>query len=147
MKQHKLADDMFVLASTPKPGDMAHLAAHGVKMVVNNLPEGETPGQPSSAEFEAACRAAGLAYRHIPWDQSFGDPNVSDTVSALDEAGGRVAAFCVTGTRSTWLWALARARMGDDVEQLRHDVAHAYDIRMIRPFLVRSAQKGLARRG
>ena len=147
MKQHKLAEDMFVLTFTPKPEDMAHLASHGVKMVINNLPDGETPGQPSSAEFEAACRRAGLSYRHIPWDQSFDDPNVADTVRALEEAGGRVVAFCVTGTRSPWLWALARARMGDDVEQLRHDGAPAYDIRMIKPCLARSAQKGLAARG
>ena len=147
MKQHKLADDMFVLASTPRPEEMAHLASHGVKMVINNLPDGETPGQPSSAEFEAACRRAGLSYRHIAWDQNFDDPNVSDTVKALEEAGGRVVAFCVTGTRSTWLWALARARMGDDVEQLSDEVAHAYDIRMIKPFLIRSARRGGAARG
>ena len=46
--------------------DLQAVAAQGVRLLVNNRPDGEEPGQPSSAEIEAAARAAGLDYHHIP---------------------------------------------------------------------------------
>ena len=46
--------------------DMARAAAEGFVLVINNRPDGEDPGQPSSATIEAAARAAGLDYLHVP---------------------------------------------------------------------------------
>jgi uncharacterized protein (TIGR01244 family) len=56
--------------------------------------------------------------------------------SALESAPGPVLAFCRSGTRSTLVWALARARMGDDAETLRAKAeAAGYDLAPIRMFL------------
>jgi uncharacterized protein (TIGR01244 family) len=54
-------------------------------------------------------------------------------VEALETARGPVLAFCRSGTRSTYLWALARHRLGDDGEQLIAKAANAgYDLSAIR---------------
>jgi len=56
--------------------------------------------------------------------------------AALAAADGPVLAFCRSGTRSTLVWALARARSGDDAETLSAKAAAAgYDLTPIRPFL------------
>lgn len=83
------------------------LAAQGVKMIVNNRPDGEEPGQPAGAEIEAAARAAGVDYRHIPVESGFSAEQVAAMARAMDEAKGPVLAFCRSGTRSAFLWALA----------------------------------------
>jgi uncharacterized protein (TIGR01244 family) len=47
-----------------------------------------------------------------------------------------VLAFCRSGTRSTFLWALARAERGADAEALVAAAAAAgYDLTPIRPWL------------
>jgi uncharacterized protein (TIGR01244 family) len=63
-------------------------------------------------------------------------PQVAQMVDALAQAEGPVLAFCRSGTRSTYLWALARARLGDDAEELSAKAAAAgYDLSPIRAFL------------
>lgn len=58
---------------------------------------------------------------------------------ALAQAKGPVLAFCKSGTRSTFLWALARARLGDDAEELTGKAAAAgYDLSPIRAFFAQS---------
>ena len=116
--------------------DPAEVAGLGVAMLINNRPDGEEPGQPSSAEIEAAAHAAGLAYRHIPVAGGLSQPLVAQMADALTAAEGDVLAFCKSGTRSTYLWALARARLGDDRDEIAAKAAAAgYDITPIRAHL------------
>jgi uncharacterized protein (TIGR01244 family) len=42
------------------------IVAAGYKVLVNNRPDGEDPGQPGSADIQAAALAAGLEYHHLP---------------------------------------------------------------------------------
>lgn len=90
-----------------RPQDVPLLAAHGVRMIVNNRPDGEAPGQPPSAEIAQAAAEAGLAYRHIPITQPTPEA-VAAMREALAAADGPVLAFCAAGVRSAHLWALAR---------------------------------------
>jgi uncharacterized protein (TIGR01244 family) len=83
-----------------------------VTAIVNNRPDDEEPGQPSAAEMASAAEAAGLSYRHIPVAGGFSPEQVDAMAAALAEAGGPVLAFCKSGTRSTFLWALAEAQRG-----------------------------------
>lgn len=127
-------DDQISVFGQLAPGDVAAAKAQGFTMIVNNRPDGEQPGQPTGAEIEAAVRAAGLGYAAIPVDHSgFSETQVEAMAGALQVAGGPVLAFCRSGTRSTFLWALARARLGDDGETLIAKAANAgYDISPIR---------------
>lgn len=134
----KKIDDRTSVAGQIGPEEMAAIKAAGVTMIVNNRPDGEEPGQPSAAEIEAAARAAGLDYRHIPIAAGFSAGQVEAMVGALDAAGGPVLAFCRSGTRSTFLWALARAQQGEDGEELiRKAAAAGYDLSPIQTFLQR----------
>jgi len=117
--------------------DIAAAQAEGFAAVINNRPDGEQPGQLAGAEIEAAARAHGLTYTAIPVDHSgFREDQVVAMADALKNAPGPVLAFCRSGTRSTFLWALARARLGDDPDTLVAKAAAAgYDISPIRAAL------------
>jgi uncharacterized protein (TIGR01244 family) len=126
-------DEQTMVGGQVAPADVAGL---GVAMIVNNRPDQEEPGQPTSDEIAAAAEAAGIAYRHIPVAGGFSQPQVAQMVDALTAADGPVLAFCKSGTRSIYLWALARARIGDDPDELATKAAAAgYDLTPIRAYL------------
>lgn len=117
-----------------RASDMAAAAARGATLIVNNRPDGEEPGQPVAAEIEAAARAAGLDYAHIPVAAGFSGDAIAAMSAALADAEGLALLFCRSGTRSTYLWALARAREGAPLDFLLGAAARAgYDLRPILP--------------
>ncbi|MGQ0661437.1 TIGR01244 family sulfur transferase [Sphingosinicella sp.] len=119
-------------------GDIAEARALGVTMIVNNRPDGEEPGQPTSTEIAGAARAAGLDYRHIPVAGGFSLDQVEAMAAAMEEAEGKVLAFCRSGTRSTCLWALARKTRGGDGAEIMQEAAEAgYDLSPLQDFLMR----------
>lgn len=131
----KALEPGFYVAGQIAAEEIAMIAAAGVRMIVNNRPDDEEAGQPSGAEIAAAAAAAGLAYRHIPVAQLSGD-QVQNMAAALEAAEGPVLAFCRSGTRSTYLWALARAAQGTDAESLiEQATAAGYDLTPIARFL------------
>lgn len=102
---YKQLSDRLAVAPQVLPGDIAGLAAAGFAGIVNNRPEGEAPGQPSSAELEAEARRHGLAYWHVPVvPGKMSEQEVRAFAAALREAQGPVLAFCRTGNRSAALW-------------------------------------------
>ncbi|MEY4998538.1 MAG: hypothetical protein RIS00_582 [Pseudomonadota bacterium] len=111
--------------------------ALGIKLIVNNRPEGEGDDQTPGEEIEAAARAAGMDYVAIPVTHSgFSEPQVKAMADALDTAQGGVLAYCRSGTRSTLLWALAEASQGGDPDALTNMAAKAgYDVSPIRPLM------------
>jgi uncharacterized protein (TIGR01244 family) len=126
----KLDATTFVFVRQLTVGDIDEAATAGIRLIVNNRPDGEEPGQPTSAEIEAAARAAGLDYRHIPVAGGFPPEQVEAMAEALEQ--GPLLAFCRTGTRSTFLWALARSSRGAAAEECVSAAAAAgYDLRPI----------------
>ncbi|SFS81989.1 TIGR01244 family sulfur transferase [Brevundimonas viscosa] len=112
----------------PSPDDMAAVAAAGVRRVINNRPDHEEPGQPTSVEMEAAARAAGMDYLWIPVRGMPGPDQAAAVGEALAD-GTPTLLFCRSGTRSTVAWALARRARGDDPDALRAAAAGAgYDL-------------------
>src|SRR5689334_12252174 len=131
-----LGETVFVAARQLVPEDVAELAACGVTTLVNNRPDGEEEGQPTGAEIAAAAEAAGISYAHIPIEAEFSDEKVAAMGAALAEAKGNVVIFCRSGTRSCYLWALARARQGADVDEMLFRAAQAgYSLRPLLPWL------------
>ena len=129
-------DEKTLVAGQIAPGDVAGMAAEGVTMIVNNRPDGEQPGQPAGSAIEAAAQEAGVGYRHIPVSGGLSPEQVEAMQQALDTAEGQVLAFCTSGTRSTYLWALARARAGEEPDTIVARAAAAgYDLSALRPYL------------
>ena len=130
----RLDPTTFVFVRQLTVADIDEAAAQGIRLIVNNRPDGEEPGQPASAEIEAAARATGIAYRHIPIAGGFPPEQVEAMAQALEQ--GPVLAFCRSGTRSTFLWALARAKRGAPAEEsVAAAAAAGYDLRPIRGWL------------
>lgn len=130
-------DDSISVAGQIAPEDIAEAARQGFTLVINNRPDGEQPGQPTSAEMEAAAKAVGLGYVAIPITHAgFSEDQVTAMGGALAAAPGPVLAFCRSGTRSTFVWALARARAGDSPAELAAKASGAgYDLSPIRALL------------
>jgi len=130
----RLSSDML---ASPQigPADVAEAKAIGVTLVVNNRPEGESDDQIPGATIEAAARAAGIDYLAIPVTHAgFSLPQVEKLAEALAHNEGQVLGYCRSGTRSTLLWALARAHLGDEPETLAAAAADAgYDVGPVRP--------------
>ena len=91
------------------PEAMAEAAAMGFKSVVNNRPDFEHgPAQPTSAQIEAAARAAGLEYRFLPVDGGYQSPEeIAAFAKLLQELPRPLLAFCRSGARSTRLFMAA----------------------------------------
>ena len=109
--------------------DLGTAKSRGVRRIVNNRPDHEEPGQPTSAEIEAAAQAAGMEYVYAP-ARGLPDASVVAAVGAALEAGGTVLLFCKSGMRSAAAWALATSRSGasrDDV--LKAAAGAGYDLR------------------
>lgn len=119
--------------------DVALAKSMGVSFILNNRPEGESPDQTPGDEVARAAEAAGIGYAAVPVNHSGFAPWQLD---GMDEAlgqlstGGKLLAYCRSGTRSTLLWALSRARAGEDPDQLA-DVASAagYDLSPVRQIM------------
>jgi uncharacterized protein (TIGR01244 family) len=115
--------------------DMASAQAAGVKVVINNRPEGEAADQTPGSAIEEAARAAGMDYRAIPITPGgFSEAQVREMIDALGSSDGTILAYCRTGTRSTLLWALAQAALGVAPEAIEEAaMAAGYDVSPIRP--------------
>lgn len=130
-------DDHVSVAPQISVEEVSAIAKAGYAEIVNNRPDDEEPGQVSGAEIQAAAEVAGIAYRAIPVTHAgFSGNQVEAMAAALTAAAGPVLAYCRSGTRSAHLWALSRARLGDDPQTLVNKAASAgYDISGIRAML------------
>ena len=112
-------DDKTLVDGQILPADVAELQAMGVTMIINNRPDGEDEGQPTSDEIEAAAAAAGIDYRHVPIARGMGPSAVEAMRNAIHAAGeGKLFAYCRTGNRSTLAWAVAKSEDGVPREEL-----------------------------
>lgn len=125
----KLTDNVLV-APQISVDTVAAAAAEGVTLIVNNRPEDESTDQTPGPDIEAAAHRLGLDYIAIPVTQAgFAEWQMTAMADALDKADGKVLAYCRSGTRSTLLWALARASKGDHPAVLAEQAADAgYDL-------------------
>jgi uncharacterized protein (TIGR01244 family) len=123
---------------------VAAAAEQGVKLIINNRPEGESDDQTEGAAIEAAARAAGMDYVAIPVTHAgFSEWQVTAMREALDNAAGPVLAYCRSGTRSTLLWALAQASKGEHPAVLAEKAEKAgYDLSPVVPLMDMLRAKG-----
>lgn len=137
--------DSFFVSPQITVEDVAEAKALGAVMVINNRPEGEEASQTPAADIEAAARAAGLNYAAVPVTHAGFSPwQLDGMAEALTRAeGGKVLAYCRSGTRSTLLWALTEARAGGDPDALTAKAAGAgYDLSPIRQIMDALAAEG-----
>lgn len=102
--------DSYTSAPQLEPGDMAALAARGVRTVICNRPDPENPPALQAAAMQAAAEAAGLAFVYNPvTGGAMTEDNVEEQAEAVAASDGPVVAYCASGTRSTVVWAFGVA--------------------------------------
>jgi uncharacterized protein (TIGR01244 family) len=109
--------DSFSVAPQLQPDEVAEVARQGFRLLINNRPDGEAPGQPSSEAMALAARQAGLDYLHIPIIGPGAPGQVEAMHEALAGAAGPALAFCRSGTRSITVWARGQAQAGDHTRE------------------------------
>ena len=113
MTEFRQVTDQFSVAPQIELDDIPRAAEAGFTLLINNRPDGEQPGQPTSAEVEAAAKAAGLAYAHIPVAGGPTPATVNAEMALVAEASGPILAFCRSGTRSIMTWSIGQAISGE----------------------------------
>ncbi|MDJ0827322.1 MAG: TIGR01244 family sulfur transferase [Rhodobacter sp.] len=111
------------------PTDMAALKAAGFVAVIDNRPDTEVPPDLQSAAMRTAAEAAGLAFVENPViNGGLTMEMVTGQGAAVAAADGPVLAYCRSGTRSAFVWALSQAGKRSSAE-IAADVRQAgYDL-------------------
>ena len=100
--------EKLAVAPQPKLSDFQEFKRQGFTTIVNNRPDGEDPNQLGSAAEEAAARAAGLGYVHIPVTSTgMTEDDARLFKETIEWAPGPVVAHCKSGARSFYLWVLS----------------------------------------
>jgi uncharacterized protein (TIGR01244 family) len=128
MTDFRTVTETFSVSPQISVADVADAAAQGFTLIINNRPDGEAPGQPTSDEIAAAASAAGLGYAYIPVVGRPGPAQVKAVREAVDGADGKVLAYCRSGTRSICAWAIGRAADTDHDDLIRLGAAAGYDL-------------------
>jgi uncharacterized protein (TIGR01244 family) len=119
-------DDKVIVSGQVAPHEVAGLVEQGVTVLVNNRPDGEEPGQPLASEIEEAAAAAGISYRFVPIIRGIGPSDVEEMQKALRQAeGGKMLAFCRSGTRSALAVGLAQREEGASAEEVQERLVSA----------------------
>jgi len=88
--------------------DVKLLAKQGVRSIMNNRSDRETPGQPLSADLARIAEEYGIAYVHFPVDpRSIGAQDVEAFARACDELKRPLHIFSRSGARSMKIWEMA----------------------------------------
>ena len=123
---HRQLDDKTLVSGQIHPDDVPALKDLGVTLIVNNRPDNEDVGQPEGDDIEAAAKAAGIDYRHVPIARGLGPSDVEAMREAMHALGeGKLFAFCRSGNRSTLAWAVAKSEDGTSREELESCVSQA----------------------
>jgi sulfide:quinone oxidoreductase len=126
----------FAASPQIRPDDVARAVQAGYRTIVCNRPDGEADDQPKAAEIAEAARAAGVEFRYLPIKPGqFTDELVKGFEDVLGTCKGPILAYCRTGTRSSTLWALTRARMLSPDAILEATSKAGYDLSGLRPLM------------
>ena len=91
------------------PDQVPMIAENGIKTIINNRPDGEEAGQPTSAEVAAAAEKAGLAYKEVSFSgNGLTQPHVEEFADFFNQAEQPILIFCRTGNRSTGIYEAAK---------------------------------------
>ena len=143
MAQIDKLDDTVYVAGQITPADIPEIAEQGIKLIVNNRPDGEDPmSQPTAAALEDAAIQHGMRFVNIQFPTAHMAPaDTADLAEVLKNESEPMLIFCRTGTRSTVLWASARLALGDPLHEVVEKAARAgHDLHSMLPLIEKLAK-------
>lgn len=90
--------------------DLRLAAKQGVRSIMNNRPDGESMGQPKSADLAKTAEELGMTFVYHPVDpRSISAQDVKAFANACDGLERPLLIFCRSGARSTTIWQMAES--------------------------------------
>jgi sulfide:quinone oxidoreductase len=90
--------------------DLRLAAKQGVRSIMNNRSDGESMGQPSSADLAIVAEELGMAFVQFPVDpKSITRQDVEAFAKVCAELERPLLVFSRSGARSTRIWEMAEA--------------------------------------
>jgi sulfide:quinone oxidoreductase len=137
MKTATLPPGLTILAQ-PGVAEIDALADRGIRSVIGNRPDGESPDQTEWFALKAAATKRGMEAVHIPVVASqISEDDIAAFRKALENLPKPIAAFCRSGMRSTLLWALVNQAGLSVEERLRTAAQEGFDLEPFRALLNR----------
>ncbi|WP_017930488.1 TIGR01244 family sulfur transferase [Robiginitomaculum antarcticum] len=136
----KLNEDVYA-AGQISPADIPALSEAGIKSILNNRPNGEVFGQPSSEDMRIAAEAFGLQYAYVPMaGGALSEQLVKEAAEAFRALPKPILAHCAGGMRSAVLWAFSNAKTDGVDAVIAAAGAAGFALEQFRPMLTRHAQ-------
>lgn len=135
MTKFKALDNVLSVCGQVDEDDLVMAAGLGFKTLINNRPDGEVVGQPTSQEIAAWAKQQGLTYHYLPIQPNdLPMDSVVDFGELYQGEGAPILAFCTSGLRSSVLWSFMMAIMSDGKidEIIAQSQAHGFDLSTLR---------------
>ena len=108
MRIQQLNDNIYI-SDQVNIIDIEILSQMGIKSIINNRPDNEADGQPSSNELMQAARLVNIDYYYLPiTPDKYPVKKTEELTILLNSTKKPTVMFCRTGNRSANLWALAQ---------------------------------------
>lgn len=113
--------------------DIPAIAQAGYTCIICNRPNAEIPAQIHAEAMRQAAEAAGLRFVENPITPGgLSEDVVAAHAAAIMDADGPVLAYCASGTRSTFVWALTQAGNLTTDQIVEAGAAQGYDLGVLR---------------
>lgn len=107
-------------------GQVQLLADNGITAIICCRPDNEGADQTNFSEIDNAAKAANINSYHVPMSpKGITAGDVTKFAAALNDADGKVYAYCKTGMRSVKAWALDQASQGAKIGEIQSAAAGA----------------------
>ena len=95
--------------------DFESLKLARIKIIINNRPDNEEPGQLNSTEAAKLAEQNGMSYHYLPManGQPMPPTLVEDFKAIIESNDDAVLAHCRSGMRSSFIWALGQIPEGN----------------------------------
>lgn len=134
--------DGYSVTPQIEPGDVAALAAIGVRTLICNRPDSENPPHLQAAAIQAAAEAHGIDYVYNPFQgNSLTQDHIDEQADAIAGSDGPVVAYCASGNRSTVVWAFGAAGHVSVDDIIATATSHGYPFERLRPALQAAASR------
>ena len=112
-------DDHMMVCGQVAPHEVAGLAEQGDYGAGQQSARRRGNGPAASGDIEDAAAKAGIAYHYVPIMRGIGPADIESMQQAVRDAeGGKLLAFCRSGTRSALTLALAKREEGARAEEV-----------------------------
>lgn len=131
----RMITDTYAVSPQIEPDDMTALATEGFTTVICNRPDTEVPPELGHDAMQRAAKRAGLTFVYNPLTGGTPSMEAVTTQGTVLASGGRIVAYCTSGTRSCILWSLAQAGLLPIDEIIEAARRAGYAIQGLRPQL------------